>query len=287
MSLEYLHVDVFSHAPYSGNSLAVFPNATGLTGEQMLRITQELRHFESIFLEPSGRPDTVRARIFDLFEELPFAGHPTIGAASLLHHASGRSEPQTWRIELLSKVVSVTTERTARGYFGVLDQGVPEFFGVVTEREQFARAFNLTSDDLRADLPLEVVSTGLSYLIIPVKAGVLERARILHDLTESLHGVNAKFAVLLDEEALEVRHWNNDGVLEDVATGSAAGTIGAYRLRHGLARGGESFLLHQGRFTGRPSTLRVQPEGTRETVETVKVGGDVALVGRGILEVLP
>lgn len=287
MSLEYLHVDVFSHTPYSGNSLAVFPNASGLTAEQMLRITQELRHFESIFLEPTDRSNTVRARIFDLFEELPFAGHPSIGAAAVLHHASALPQPQTWRIELPDKIVSVTTERTEHGYFGMLDQGAPEFLGVVTERQVFAHAFNLAPDDLRPDLPLEVVSTGLRYLILPVQAGVLARARILSDLTELLHGVNAKFAVLLDEEALEVRHWNNDGVLEDVATGSAAGTIGAYRLRHGLARGGAPFLLHQGRFAGRPSTLRVQPEGTPEAVHTVKVGGDVALVGRGVLDVLP
>ncbi|MGZ3585472.1 MAG: PhzF family phenazine biosynthesis protein, partial [Ktedonobacterales bacterium] len=88
MSLEYLHVDVFSHAPYSGNSLAVFPNASGLSRDQMLRITQELRHFESIFLEPADDSNTVRARIFDLFEELPFAGHPTIGAAAVLHHTA-------------------------------------------------------------------------------------------------------------------------------------------------------------------------------------------------------
>jgi trans-2,3-dihydro-3-hydroxyanthranilate isomerase len=86
---------------------------------------------------------------------------------------------------------------------------------------------------------------------------------------------------------VEVRHWNNDGLIEDVATGSAAGTVGAYRLRHGLAAAGKTFLLNQGRFTGRPSTLRVLPEGTARKVENVKVGGDVALVGRGTLEVLP
>lgn len=93
--------------------------------------------------------------------------------------------------------------------------------------------------------------------------------------------------MLLDESALEIRHWNNDGVIEDVATGSAAGTVGAYRLRHGLARGGEFFILNQGRFAGRPSTLNVRAEGTRERVELVKVGGDVALVGRGTLQACP
>src|SRR2546426_5844066 len=134
---------------------------------------------------------------------------------------------------------------------------------------------------------LEVVSTGLRYLIVPVKAGVLERARIPSDITGLLRSVNAQFAVLLDEAALELRHWNNDGIIEDVATGSAAGTIGAYRMRHGLVRGGETFMLNQGRFTGRPSTLRVQGEGKPDAVRTVKVGGDVAFVGRGMLEVLP
>ncbi len=99
--------------------------------------------------------------------------------------------------------------------------------------------------------------------------------------------MGAQYGVLLDESAHEIRHWNNDGIVEDVATGSAAGTIGAYRLKHGLARGGDAFILNQGRFAGRPSTLRVQPEGTRECVDRVKVGGDVAFVGRGTLEARP
>ena len=287
MSLEYFHVDVFSHAPYSGNSLPVFPDASGLTTEQMLCLTQELRHFEAIFLEPAGSVNTVRARVFDLFEELPFAGHPVLGAAAVLHHTSGRMEAQTWRIELPGKVVSVTTEQTRYGYTGLLDQGMPEFLGVVTERELFAHAFGLSPDELHPDLPLEVVSTGLRYLILPVRAGVLEHAHIRNDITEIVRKVNAQFAVLFDEAALEIRHWNNDGLLEDIATGSAAGTIGAYRLRHKLARSGECFILKQGRFTGRPSFLRVQPEGVHEAVQTVKVGGDVVFVGRGMLETLP
>ncbi|HEV8190164.1 MAG TPA: PhzF family phenazine biosynthesis protein [Ktedonobacterales bacterium] len=287
MTVEYVHVDVFSPTPYNGNSLAVIPDARGLSAQQMLRITQELRHFEATFLERASQPNTVRARVFDLFEELAFAGHPIIGAASVLHHASGSTQAQTWYIELPSKTVSITTECTASGYFGLLDQGAPEFFGTVSERELWARAFNLDPGDLHATLPLEVVSTGLRYLIVPVKPGALERARSSTDITEMAHGVNAQFAVLLDNAALEVRHWNNDGLLEDVATGSAAGTIGAYRLRHGLARAGETFTLHQGRFMGRPSTLRVQPEGTPETIHTVKVGGDVVVIGHGMLEVRP
>jgi trans-2,3-dihydro-3-hydroxyanthranilate isomerase len=283
----YRHVDVFSKSPFGGNGLPVFPDARGLSSEQMLRITQEMRHFETIFLEPTDQPGTVRARIFDLFEELPFAGHPIIGAAAVLHEQSGLDGARSWRFQLSSRTVDITTDVTAGSYSGVLDQGAPEFLGSVDDGARVAAAFNLTADDLSADLPLEVVSTGLRYLIVPVRPGVLARARISRDITELVQGVGAQFAVLLDEAAVEVRHWNNDGIIEDVATGSAAGTIGAYRLRHGLVRGGETFTLHQGQYTGRPSTLRVQPEGDANRVETVKVGGDVAFVGHGVIDVLP
>ena len=286
-TLEYTHVDVFSERPYGGNSVPVFPDAGGLTADQMLSITQELRHFEAIFLEPTTEANTVQARVFDSFEELPFAGHPVLGAAATLHQASGAATAQTWQVELPGKVVRVITTRTPLGYYGLLDQGAPEFLGAVAGSEEIPGAFNLEPRDLHDDLPLEVVSTGLRYLIVPVKPGALERARIASDVSELLAGVRAQFAVLFDEAALEVRHWNNDGVIEDIATGSAAGTVGAYRLRHGLARGGEMFALNQGRFTGRPSTLRVQPEGTAEAIRTILVGGDVAFVGRGTLEVLP
>jgi trans-2,3-dihydro-3-hydroxyanthranilate isomerase len=115
MSIEYLHIDVFSRAPYRDNSLPMFPDASGLNAEQMLRLTQELRHFEAIFLEPTHQANTVRARVFDLSEELPFAEHPVIGAAAL-HYTSGCAQPQTWRIELPGKVVSITTEQTEYGY---------------------------------------------------------------------------------------------------------------------------------------------------------------------------
>src|SRR5271170_1987002 len=287
MTADYVHVDVFSPLPYSGNSLAVFPDARGLTAAQMLRMTQELRHFEAVFVEQSAQFSTVRARVFVLLEELPFAGHPLIGAAAVLHHLSGAVGPRTWRMELPIKPVSVTTDRTERGYYGLLDQGIPEFFETVARRDTFSAAFGLEPSDLNSNLPLQVVSTGLRYLILPVVRGALERACIRSDITELLQGVDAQFAVLFDEALLEARHWNNDGIVEDVATGSAAGTIGAYRLRQGLMQGGEAFVLNQGQYTGRPSALRVQPEGTPKDVRSVKVGGDVAVVGRGTLEVLP
>ncbi len=287
MKLHYSHVDVFSAQPYSGNSVPVFMDSRGLSTDQMLHITKELRHFEAIFLEPTDDPSAVRARVFDLFDELPFAGHPIIGAGAVLHHTASQAENATWRFALANKTVTISTVRTADGYFGLLDQGMPEFLGTVNRAEWIASAFGLRSSDLCLDLPLEVVSTGLRYLIVPVLPGALRKARIREDVSEKLRSVGAQFAVLLDESVREVRHWNNDGIIEDIATGSAAGTVGAYRLRHGLARGGQTFILNQGQFTGRPSTLRVLPEGTPERVHNVKVGGDVAFVGHGTLEVQP
>jgi trans-2,3-dihydro-3-hydroxyanthranilate isomerase len=285
--IAFSHVDVFSQSPFGGNSLPVFPDAPDLSAEQMLRITQEMRHFEAIFLQPTDQPGTVRARIFDLFGELPFAGHPVIGAAAVLHERSGVVGARSWQFQLAGKTVEVTTDVTAGSYSGLLDQGAPEFLGSVDDVARVAAAFNLAADDLAPDLPLEVVSTGLRYLIVPVLPGALARARISRDITELVQGAGAEFAVLLDEAAVEVRHWNNDGIIEDVATGSAAGTIGAYRLRHGLVRGGDTFILNQGQYTGRPSTLRVQPVGSANRIETVKVGGDVAFVGHGVIEALP
>ena len=205
----------------------------------------------------------------------------------MLHQQAGHAGPQTWTIELASKIVTVDTDRSEGGYYGLLDQGTPEVLAPMDRHDAFPEAFGLSHSDLHPELPPQVVSTGLRYLIVPVVSGVLGRARIRRDITPLLSGIGAQFAVLFDEAALEIRHWNNDGIVEDVATGSAAGTIGAYRLRHGLVRGGETFILHQGQYVGRPSALRIQPEGTAESIRTVKVGGDVALVGRGTLDVLP
>jgi PhzF family phenazine biosynthesis protein len=285
--LPYVHVDVFSACPYSGNGLPVFLDGAELDARQMLRITQELRQFEAIFLTPGDETERVRARIFDLHEELPFAGHPIIGAACALHAAEGGPGPRTFRFELQEKCVTVTSSRTADGYYGLLDQGAARFLGEVEDRASFAALFSLLASDLDPLLPLAVASTGLRYLIVPVTTAALGKARITRDLGDALRRVGAQFAVLFDERQREMRHWNNDGVLEDVATGSAAGAVGAYRLRYARARSGEAFVLQQGRFTGRASELRVEPVGTPHAVSSVRVGGHVSIVGSGTLSILP
>jgi PhzF family phenazine biosynthesis protein len=286
--MHYFHVDVFSGRPYSGNSLAVFPDATRLSGAQMEHITQELRHFESIFLVPDGTEDaTWQARVFDLFEELDFAGHPVIGAACVLHALHGAGDSETWTLRLKARTVEVTTQRRGPGrYASVLDQGPASFLGR-PDTKDLASWFSLDVDDLDPDLPPEVVTTGLRYLVLPVRHGALARAHIDSDLSIRLAGLGAQYAYLLDPTTMEARHWNNDGITEDVATGSGAGCAAAYLRSHGRIADGEAVILRQGRFTGRPSEMLISAHGRGEDIHSVTVGGDVAFVGEGRLGVLP
>jgi len=304
--MRYHHVDVFALHPYTGNSLAVFPDATGLDAEQMSRITKELRHFESIFLiGPRGRNE-YDARVFDLFEELDFAGHPVIGAAAVLHAVHGTDRDEEWAIRLPARTVVVRTTRRGPGIFAAtLDQGRAQFFGAPTglDRTEIGRWFALDANDFDAELVPEVVSTGLRYLVVPVRPGALARARVaVPDLGERLASVGAQFAYLVAASAgcsatltesttatgtWEGRHWNNDGVVEDVATGSAAGCVGAYLRRYGRVANGAAVVLKQGRFVGRPSEMTVRAFGDGVDIESVEVGGDVTIVGDGRLDALP
>jgi trans-2,3-dihydro-3-hydroxyanthranilate isomerase len=286
----YHHVDVFADIGYTGNSLAVFIDPPPLLDEQMLRITQELRHFETIFVTPLIPPATVRARVFDLFGELDFAGHPVLGAAGVLHELSGGSAQYDWAFKLPARTVRVTTQLADGHLSGVLDQGRPELISPTAplEREMIAESVGLTAADFDAQLPPQIMSTGLRYLIVPVRAGALERARIARpDFEGFLSGVGAQFAYVLDAEAMEGRHWNNDGVLEDVATGSAAGCVAAYLLRHQRIGDGVPASLAQGRFVSRPSRITITAYGTPDDIRRVTVGGAVTVVGSGALRTLP
>ena len=289
--MDFQHADVFAEAPFTGNSVTVF-----LTGErplpagQMLAITQEFRHFESIFLAPAADETRWRARVFDLTEELGFAGHPLLGAAAVLHDRLGGGPSRQWTIELPAKTVTVRTTRDAAGFRGTLDQGRPVFGRSVAGAGMapILDGLGLTGTDLVPGLEPAVVSTGLRYLVIPVTAGALARFAITAaDFASRLAAVGAQYSYLLDPDAMEGRHWTNDGAVEDVATGSAAGTVGAYLARAGRAALNQRFVLHQGRFTGRPSALLVEPRGSNGEVETVLVGGHVAMVAAGTLRGLP
>jgi PhzF family phenazine biosynthesis protein len=293
----YHHVDVFSSAAYSGNSLAVFVDPPDLTAAQMAAITRELRHFETIFVargHDGGARAAVTARVFDLFEELDFAGHPVLGAAAVLHELTGApaGARRDWTFALPARTAEVTTCRHPAGNVAaVLDVGGPQLTGQPPpgDAPAIAAALGLARSDLDATLPPQVWSAGLRYLLVPVRgAEALAAARIAPPGIAGFLGERgAQFCYLLDAAGLEGRHWNNDGVVEDVATGSAAGCVGAYLLHHGLARDGEEVGLSQGRFTGRPSTIKITAYGGAGDVARVTVGGDVSVVGSGWLRALP
>lgn len=300
--MDFQHVDVFADTPFTGNSLTVFlsdgpaSRADGaVTAAQMLSVTREFRHFESIFLEPTAAEDRWRARVFDWEEELGFAGHPVLGAAAVLHERAGGAPARRWTIELPAKTVTVETAGDGTGSGGtvfraVLDQGRPEYGPSVTGAAvaPVLDGLGLGFADLAPGLEPAVVSTGLRYLVIPVSAAALARAAITApDFAGHLAAAGAQFAYLLDPDGLEGRHWTNDGRIEDVATGSAAGTAGAYLARAGRVAPNQPFVLHQGRFTGRPSRIQVEPRGRADDISQVLVGGQVALVAQGKLRSLP
>ncbi|MFD9476626.1 PhzF family phenazine biosynthesis protein [Streptomyces nojiriensis] len=116
---------------------------------------------------------------------------------------------------------------------------------------------------------------------------ITQELRHFESVDAPLTRLGAEFAYLLDASAMEGRHWNNDGILEDVATGSGAGCAAAYLRSHGRIGAGERRLLRQGRFTGRPSAMTVSADGHGRDIRSVRVGGGVALVGEGRLRELP
>ncbi|MBB1605885.1 MULTISPECIES: PhzF family phenazine biosynthesis protein [unclassified Pseudomonas] len=282
--LHYWQLDVFADRPLAGNGLAVFADARGLADATLQALTQELRQFESIFLFPSAELDTYAARIFTPEEELPFAGHPLLGAAALLHHIHQRGEQEHWTLQLATRDVNLTTRRHGQGFIAQMNQGQAQFGAVLDaeERRWFAEAFSLNAGDL-ADYPAQVISTGLPYVLLPVRSEALGRIRQCAEFTaqlaERLTALGAAFVFLLDVDNREGRTWDNAGLVEDVATGSAAGPVAAYLVELGKARRGETFELHQGRFAGRPSLLEVRVGDD----DQVQVGGKVQLLAHAQL----
>lgn len=279
----YFHVDVFATRPLTGNGLAVFLGTDGWPASLMLQVTQEMRQFESIFLsEVSANGAT--ARIFTVEEELPFAGHPVLGAAAVLHRQlHPKSQSRTWNLRLLSTTIAVSTTRNGAAHLAEMDQGEVVVGAVVSGQELQAvlERLGLDRTDLVQGLPAQVLSTGLPYLILPVRAESLSRVRVNGpDLETLLLSVGAKFVLVLDPAGRELRTWDNRGRVEDVATGSAAGPVAAYLFAHNLADPKAPLELAQGRFANRPSKIRVQQDFRNRLL----VSGEVWPVAQGSLE---
>ena len=258
--MEYYHVDVFSDKPFTGNGLTVVFPVKNMNADEMLKITQEFRQFETIFIMPrnsSGYP----VRIFTTEEELVFAGHPMIGAAAVLHEKTGGKKDK-FHVRLLpgDRNVDLVSIREGGCCSVEMNQGRAEFRGQFLPEDisGIIAGLNLSSDDIHPGYPLETVTTGLPYLLLPVKTSP-GKAEIISDRFEQLLlQAGAKFIYIFNpdyEGGIECRTWDNSGRVEDVATGSAAGPLCAYLVKNGYFSSGELIEINQGSFAGRPSVI--------------------------------
>lgn len=255
--MRYFHVDVFTEVPLSGNGLTIFFPDTELSYDRMLRLTQEMKQFESIFLRQYA-DDAFDARVFTVEEELAFAGHPSLGAAAQLHalYKEGAGEAR-WMLRFSSKTIPVVTHRTAFGFAAEMNQGAA-LFG---ERpgpaavQPILDALGIDGVDDR--YPVQVVSTGLRYLLVPLRERFVETPIGARNLSGLLEAVGAQFIGLVDVDGRSIRTGDNEGRVEDIATGSLAGPAGAYFVRYGAAATGSEIDIVQGVHLGRESHLYV------------------------------
>jgi trans-2,3-dihydro-3-hydroxyanthranilate isomerase len=297
--LPFIQVDVFTSTPLEGNQLAVFLDGRGLSDEEMQALAKEMNLSETTFILPRNaateKESGVRVRIFTVDEELPFAGHPTLGTAMVLHNnaeSTGRSACATnsgaEEIALDLNVGRIPVRFSTRDGlpFGVMTQREPEF-GQKHAREDVARAAGLAIDDIADDVPIQTVSTGNAFAIVPVK-----RLAVLQNLAPTwtnmkvyLEKSDAKFFYFVSREALtpeaklQARMIFYNG--EDPATGSAAGPCAAWAVKYGVIAPGEQALLEQGVEMKRRSRIFLSAERESDKIVNVRVGGHAVEVVRG------
>jgi trans-2,3-dihydro-3-hydroxyanthranilate isomerase len=284
--------DVFSSKPLEGNSLAVFFDARALSDAQMQSIAREMNLSETTFICPrdaeTERERGVRVRIFTVQEELPFAGHPTLGTAFALRGESGAKQIT---LDLNVGKVPVRFEETpGQAAFGEMTQIDPAF-GMQHDREAVARATGLRVEDFDSSLPIETVSTGLAYTITPLKSlAVLQKLRVdLRRADEYLEKTGGKFLYFVARETVDPAARLHARMIfyngEDPATGSAAGCTAAWMVAHGVAQPDERVLIEQGLEMQRPSRIFVragfQNNQRDNRIVNVRVGGNAIEVMRG------
>lgn len=277
---EYVVADVFTDVPLEGNPTAVFVNALGISSERMQQIAQEMRLSETVFILPPEHDGDVRLRIFTPVNELPFAGHPTLGTAIVLGESHAA---ETIRMETAAGTVAFDLERASDGrvWAARMWQPVPTW-------ELYDHAEELlTGLDLAASahtLPVEVYCNGPRHVFVALDSvaalsGVVPDLRILARLPDMaancFAGSGSRWRLRMFSPAY--------GVAEDAATGSAAGSLAVHLARHGLISFGEWIEIRQGVEIARPSTMRARATGTSEEIESVQVAGSAVIVARGTL----
>jgi trans-2,3-dihydro-3-hydroxyanthranilate isomerase len=286
--LPLVQVDVFASRPLQGNPLAVFTDARGLADGEMQALAREMNLSETTFVLPRDaaveRERGVRVRIFTVEEELPFAGHPTLGTAFVLRGATGAGEIA---LDLAVGRVPVRfEERTGEPTFGEMTQAEPRF-GAVHEPGPVARATGLGLDDIDPALPTQTVSTGLAFVVVPVRSLAAIRGLKLEAARSAdyMARTDAKFFYFVSRETVDASARLHARMIfyngEDPATGSAAGCASAWMVANGVASPDERVLIEQGLEIRRPSRIFVRAGRLGGKVVDVRVGGHAVEVLRG------
>jgi trans-2,3-dihydro-3-hydroxyanthranilate isomerase len=293
-SYEFVQLDVFTRTPLTGNPLAIFTNARGLTDQQMQALAREMNLSETTFVLPREpqveAQEGKRVRIFTVEEELPFAGHPTLGTALYLHStAASREIVLDLNVGKIGVRFSIDSNhrsnRVVGDVFGEMRQRDPEF-GPTLAPDKVAGV--LGSEEIAVEWPSQIVSTGLPFAIVPIR-DAKTLANLKPDLAKVgalLEGTGARFCYFISPERqgrLEVRARMFFYGGEDPATGSAAGCAISWMVRHGVAKSDEQILIYQGVEARRPSEIFVRATRDGEKVTNVRVGGYAVEVLRGIV----
>ena len=299
---EFVQLDVFTQLPLAGNQLAVFADGRGLTDIEMQALAREMNFSETTFILPrdatTEERDGKKVRIFTVSEELPFAGHPTLGTAlylRTLQHAQNPKASDDITLDLRAGKVPVRftpesegagRERVDGEVFGEMRQRDPEF-GTTLSREEVANAIGVGVDEVASEWPVQVVSTGLPFAIVPFRSlEALTNIRFTFaQAGEFLKGTGAHFFYFLyperRQDLLEVRarmfFYNG----EDPATGSAAGCAASWMVRHGVAKPDEQVMIRQGVEMHRPSEIYLRASREGDRVTNVRVGGYAVEILRG------
>ncbi|MFK5605512.1 PhzF family phenazine biosynthesis protein [Haloferax volcanii] len=283
-------VDVFATAKYAGNQLAVFEDADALRSEQMAALANEMNYSETTFIEGGSPDDGYDVRIFTPDGEIPFAGHPTLGTAAVLRDHFGAGDEVTLNLGVGPISVEVRSDGSDSEQYW-MTQNAPRF-GAELDRETLAEVLSLDANDFDTDWPIQVVSTGLPAVMIPLRdRDALARSEVFTPAYRSFFddvGVENLFLFCPDprDDANDFAarmYAPGHGVAEDPATGSANGCFAGYLARHRYFGDDEiEVTVEQGYEMGRPSHLHLEAEDRGDEV-AVRVGGRVEFVSTGRL----
>jgi len=311
---KFIQLDVFTDRAFTGNPLAVYPEAEGLTGEQMQQIAREMNLSETVFVLPSDKEDALRRlRIFTPTSELPFAGHPIAGTWNCLAREGVVAAPEggsgwvSFKHEVGIGVLPIDIEfKDGEPARVVMTQGKWEIKAEIddwNDQADIARGLGLLREDLDETLPIQACSTGNTMLMVPIRSlADLARCRPNVSLLEEVYARNgfsssgATGCYAFTRETIEIgdarahaRFFVGQNIGEDPATGSAAGPLGGYLVYHDATRvdptdGVYTFVIEQGDFINRPSRIGLEVKGAPGKVEEVRVGGASVVVAKGVLE---